>query len=427
MSKSAVNTQAMPVDDAAPSRPGFGSLLRISEFRALWLSGLLSLSGDQLARVALTVLVYDRTQSALLAAVTFATSIVPAFIGGVALSGLADRFPRRQFMIVVDVASCVLVAAMAVPGMPLAALLVLLFAVTTLGTPYIAARAGMLPDVLQGDRYVAGLAMLGSTAQVAQIVGSVAGGAAVALLGARGCLTVDAVTFAVSALLVAARVKRRPAARAARRETPPEGAESAARARRFDGLRTVLGGELRTWILLAWLGAFLAVPDGVVVPLSRSVGGGAVTAGVLLAVSAAGAVVGFTAVSKLPQQRQVRLVKPLAVASCAALALFALRLPAGGMAAVLVAVGLLACYQIPINALWVLATPPARRSQVSGIVNAGLALGQGGAMVAAGAVAEWIPVSDVVALSGALGAVLAAAVILGAVRGARPRSARAGR
>jgi hypothetical protein len=34
--------------------------------------------------------------------VAFAASVVPAFIGGLALSGLADRLPRRRVMIGAD-------------------------------------------------------------------------------------------------------------------------------------------------------------------------------------------------------------------------------------------------------------------------------------------------------------------------------------
>ena len=67
------------------SRPGFRDVFGLAEFRALWLAQMLSASGDQLARVALTVLVYDRTRSALLAAVTFAASVVPTFVGGIAV------------------------------------------------------------------------------------------------------------------------------------------------------------------------------------------------------------------------------------------------------------------------------------------------------------------------------------------------------
>ena len=87
-------------DQAA--RTLFRDVFAVAEFRALWMAQLLSVVGDQLARVALTVLVYDRTRSALLAAITFVVSIVPTFIGGITLSWLADRYPRRAVMIACD-------------------------------------------------------------------------------------------------------------------------------------------------------------------------------------------------------------------------------------------------------------------------------------------------------------------------------------
>src|SRR5713226_4738527 len=89
-------------------RATFRDVFAIGEFRALWLAQVLSVAGDQLARVALTLLVFDRTGSALLAAVTFAVSVVPAFIGGLVLSGLADRLPRRRVMIACDLIRVVL-------------------------------------------------------------------------------------------------------------------------------------------------------------------------------------------------------------------------------------------------------------------------------------------------------------------------------
>src|SRR5205814_6848380 len=77
----------------------FSEVFAVGEFRALWLAQILSVAGDQLARVALTLLVFDRTHSSLLAAVTFAASVIPTAVGGVTLSGLADRLPRREVMI----------------------------------------------------------------------------------------------------------------------------------------------------------------------------------------------------------------------------------------------------------------------------------------------------------------------------------------
>ena len=53
-----------------------------AEFRALFLAGVLSVAGDQLARVALSVLVFERTESAGLTALTYALTYVPDLVFG---------------------------------------------------------------------------------------------------------------------------------------------------------------------------------------------------------------------------------------------------------------------------------------------------------------------------------------------------------
>src|SRR6266704_4274286 len=189
----------------------FRDVFAVAEFRALWGAQLLSVIGDQLARVALTVLVYDRTRSALLAAITFVASIVPTFVGGVMLAWLADRYPRRGVMIVCDQARCALVLVMAIPGMPLAGMVALLFLVTLVGAPFTSARAAIYPDVLAGDRYVLGVAVTITTYQFAQVIGFAAGGAIVGFFGIRLSLIIDAVTYAVSALIIQAWIRSRPA------------------------------------------------------------------------------------------------------------------------------------------------------------------------------------------------------------------------
>src|SRR5260370_5561093 len=103
---------SVPESVPAPPKATFGAVFAIGEFRALWLAQILSVAGDQLARVALTVLVYDRTRSALLAAATYAASIVPTFLGGVMLGSLADRRPRPEVMIACGVVPCVPVPVM---------------------------------------------------------------------------------------------------------------------------------------------------------------------------------------------------------------------------------------------------------------------------------------------------------------------------
>ena len=198
----------------------FRDVFAVAEFRALWAAQLLSVIGDQLARVALTVLVYDRTRSALLAAVTFVASIVPTFVGGVMLAWLADRYPRRRVMIACDLVRCALVLVMAIPGVPLAGLVTLLFLVTLVGAPFTSARAAVYPDVLAGDRYVMGTAVTITTYQFAQVLGFAAGGATVGFFGTRLSLIIDAATFAVSALIVRAWIRSRPAPAPARTSRP---------------------------------------------------------------------------------------------------------------------------------------------------------------------------------------------------------------
>src|SRR2546430_11180257 len=90
-----------------------------AEFRTLFAAGVLSVAGDQLARVALSVLVFDRTDSAGLTALTYALTYVPDLLFGPLLAGVADRLPRPRVLIVTALTRAVLVAALAIQALPL--------------------------------------------------------------------------------------------------------------------------------------------------------------------------------------------------------------------------------------------------------------------------------------------------------------------
>ena len=380
----------------------------MGEFRALWLAQVLSVAGDQLARVALTLLVFDRTRSSLLAAITFAASVVPTFLGGLTLSGLADRWPRREVMIVCDLASAALVAAMAVPGVPIAVLVGLLFLVTMVSAPFTSARAALYPDILAGDRYVVGTAITLTTLQFAQVLGFAVGGAVVGLFGVRVSLLADAVTFTASAVIIRIWVRARPAARAESRSADDE------RVGRLTAIRLVLTDPaLRTPMLFGWLAAFYNVPEGVSAPLAASLGGGAVAVGLILAAQALGATIGAIAFSRLvTPARRVRWMGPLAVTACAILIAFVLHPPLLVTLAILGLSGVFDCYQLAANASFVRAAPTRYRSGVFGVAQAGMSLGQGTALIAAGAAAQVHSPSDVVAVGGAIGAICGVVIII---------------
>ena len=378
---------------------------------------MLSVAGDQLARVALTLLVYDRTHSALLAAVTFAASVVPAFIGGIVLSGLADRFPRRRVMIVCDLARVALVAIMAVSGIPIAVLVALLFLVTMIGAPFLSARAALYPDILTGDLYVLGTAVTLTTLQFAQVLGFAVGGALVGFFGVEVSLLIDAATFALSALITFVWVRSWPAVQAvADREA---GAEADTGGGLLAGLRLVFTSPaLRIPMLLGWLAGFYNIPEGVSAPLAAAVGGGAVAVGFILAAPALGATMGAIAFSRfVAPATRVRWMIPLAASACGVLVLFVFRPPLPIALMVLAVSGLFDCYQLAANASFVAATPARQRSQAFGIAQGGMSLGQGVAMIVAGALAERFAPDFVIAASGAVGAIAAIAIAF-----SRPRA-----
>jgi len=383
-------------------RPSFREVFAQPEFRVLWLSYVLSAAGDRLALVALTLLVYDRSKSPLLAAITFAAGFVPYLFGGMFLSGLADRLPRRSVMVTSDLLRCALVAAMLAPGVPLTAMIALLYVVTLLQPPYDASRSATVRDIMEGDRYALAMAVMGTSTRVVTVAGSAVGGLIVALFGARPALGADAATFIASALLIqfGLHARRPPAASEGRPD--PLGQLTA-------GVRLVFGDPaLRTLLGLGWLAAFYEVPEGLAAPYAGRLGGGAVAAGLLLATSQLGAAIStplFT--KKIGPLTRLRWMGPMAVLTCGILAVTILRPNLVVSMALFALSNSLAMYQIAANTAFVERIPNEKRGQAFGLANAGLVVGQGVAFAVAGAAAEVVPPSTVVALSGGIGAVIA--------------------
>jgi MFS family permease len=407
----------VPVAEAAAARRAtFRDVFAIGEFRWLWVAYLMSIAGDQLALVALTVLVYARTGSPLATAAAYTVGFLPWLIGGTTLAKLADRFPRRTVMISCDVTSMVLVGVMAVPVVPLWALIVLLFVVTLIDSPFRAARSAMMPDILPGDRYVLGTATMQTTNRTGRLLGFAVGGAIVGLVGARPAMAIDAATFAASALLLRSGVRHRPLP-----DHPGVGAKQGKR----DGsaFRLVFGDRtLRSLMLLGWLVPFYAVPEALAVPYAAHFGGGPSTAGLILAAGPFGSLMGTIAFSRLvdPPTR-LAWMRPLAVSCCAVLGLCALD-PALGLAlAIIAAAGALSAYQLAANAEFVTTVPSHRRGQAFGLANGGISVGQGLWFAVAGLGAEAIGPAKVIAASGAVGAAAALAIAV-SWRGHRPHA-----
>ncbi len=387
-------------------RPSYREVFAVSEFRALWLSFVLSALGDRLALVALTILVYARSKSPLLATITFAAGFLPYLLGSLGLSGLADRLPRRTVMVGCDASRALLVGVMLIPRMPLGVLIALLYLVTTIQPPFDAARSASVRDVMAADRYPLAIAVIQSTSRVVVVGGSAVGGLVVALFGAWPALAADALTFVASGLLVAFFTRFRPAAAAS--------AGQNALAALGAGFRLVFGDPaLRTLICLGWLAAFYELPEGLAAPYAAKLGGGAVAAGLLIATSQLGAAVATPFFTKrIGPLTRLGWMGPMAVLSCAILAAAAFGPSLPVSMAIFALSNVFAMYQIAANTAFVERLPNESRAQAFGLANAGLLVGQGAAWALAGAAAEVVPPSTVIAVGGGLGALVAGALAL---------------
>ncbi|RDI32065.1 MFS transporter [Lentzea flaviverrucosa] len=398
--------------------PGYRDLARDREFRALVVAHVVSVAGDQFARVALTVHVYDRTASASLTALTYALTFLPDLIGGPLLSGLADRFARKEVMVAADLVRAALLLLMAVPGLPLWLLAALLVLVQLAGAPHGAARAALLPQILPDQRYPMGQAVLGTLTQAAQVAGFVGGGALVALLGPALVLVADATTFLIAALLTGVFLLDRPAPQSPHARAWP--------ADLVGGARLVWGDRrLRALVALACVSGFYITGEALAAPYSAQIGAGPAGVGAIFGAYAAGAAAGMLLVARLDERRQLRLMPWLAIAACAVL------VPAALRPGLVVSVGLFAlsgaasAYHLVANTSFVRSVPDSSRGQAFGLAVTALRVSQGVGVALAGVAAERIAVHLVIAAAGALGVLAAGgAAVVWWVSGSRSNASR---
>ncbi len=392
-----------------------------------------SILGDQLARVSLSILVFDRTGSASATALVYALTYLPAIVGGIVLGGIGDRFPRRIVMVVTDLVRAGLFAAMAVPQVPLPALMALLAVAVFLGPAFVSAEVSYLASRLSPAAFRAGTGLRMISGQLAQVAGFALGGVAVAALGARSALLVDAATFALSACLVlsapaAARRGRHVAARrATQRPRGPASARGAAHRAPGEAaepppekvsIRTVLAiPRVAPLLALSALAGVFIIPEGLAVPFAAGVGAGSFETGLLLAAIPLGGAVGAFVLIRLVPATGRETAAGLMAIGCGlplipTVAISSWQLAAGCW----FLSGLLAAYQIEVLSALMRATPDAARSRLVGVGSSILLGAQGVGLILAGLLADAAGSGETVAVAGGVGALGALVLALRAFR-----------
>ena len=308
-------------------------------------------------------------------------------------------------MILSDLGRFALIALAAVPGLPLPVLLLLIFASAMLAPPFQAARSALLPRILTGDRYVIGLSAQSIASQTAQMLGYAVGGTIAAVNG-HAALLINALSFGVSALLLWRGVRPRPAA------TGPVVRRSLLR-ETGDGVRLVFGHRVMRPIALVVFGsvAILIVPEALAAAWAADLGGGSVTAGLLMAALPIGNLVGALSVRALAPARRLRLVKPLLLASPSMLVPALVDPPAAVVFLLGVCTGVTATVLVPLNGLFVSVLPQDFRARAFGVMQGGMQVSYAVAVLTTGALAELLSVPVMVGAWGVCGLVVMATAV----------------
>ncbi len=412
-------TATLPEVPAPTSaRATYGGLLRRGEFRALFLAHAVSMLGTMVAEVALTVLIFRRTGSPALAALTFTVGFLPFLFGGALFSGLVDRWPARRTMVSCDLLSAAVFTLMALPGLPVAGLLGLAFAGGLIMPVFAGTRTALLPQLLgSGSTYMLGRGLMRIVAQGSQVIGYALGGLLLAVVGSRTALLIDAGSFVVSSVVV----------RTGIRAHAPVGRASSSLVRdSLRGVRSVLVHRpTRHLLLFRWLVPACAIaPEALAAPYVHALHGSQQAIGLYLAATPAAMVVTDLIAGRLLGRRVDRRYIALGGLMTTAPLLAFVALPGVGVAmALLVVVGIGYWHDLPLDVLLLDTAPEGLQARALAVDQSGLMFVQGLAFGVWGAAGQLLSLRVAITIAGACGVAVVLAW-LWASRGGLPCKSR---
>jgi MFS family permease len=180
--------------------------LQERDFRFLWLAGLLSDAGDWMLLIALPIVVYGLTGSALGTSVAFIAELVPGIVLSPFAGRLADRADRRRVMLVVTVLQALALLPLLLVGgdSGLAIVYAVIVVQASLATVFDPSKNALLPTLLHPDKLVSGNSLIALNEGVGRLVGGPLGGLLLAAGHLRVIVIADAVSFVGAAALIAA-------------------------------------------------------------------------------------------------------------------------------------------------------------------------------------------------------------------------------
>ena len=395
-------------------RATYGALLATRGAPQLFGLSLANVLGTSLQILALSVFVYDQTQSALWSSAAFAAGFLPQLLGGALLTSLADRWPTKPLLAAGAAVRALVAALLAVGHLGAGPAIALVAAVAVFQPVPSAAQSALVARLLHGELYVLGRSVFNVISYAAQLAGLAAGGAAVALLGDEGAFAVAAGIQVLGLIGIVALPRLGRPAPATDRWHPRE---------TWHGNAALLAdGVVRRILISWWLPSMLLVAgESLVVAYVGESHGSASHTGLLLAAFPAGAAVGDLVVGRwLPPRWRRRSVPWLLALVGAGLLPLAWHPPVAVAVACLAAASVGSSYQLGGQQAFLDAVPADRQALAFGLLGTGMMGFQGLGPVISGAIADVVGAG--VTITGAGVAILLSVAFVGKVPDVRPRA-----
>ena len=192
--------------NSAPAQVGYIDLLRRNRsFRQLWLGQVVSQMGDWFDTIALYTIILRLTGSGRDVGLLMVARFVPSFFFGPISGVIADRFSRQRIMIVSDILRAVVVLGFLLVRRPDQLWIIYVLTVFQLGlsTFFEPAKTAAIPSIVEDRELVAANAISSVTWSAMLTIGAAIGGFITSLFGTNVAFVLDAVTYLLSAALIA--------------------------------------------------------------------------------------------------------------------------------------------------------------------------------------------------------------------------------
>src|SRR5882762_5479427 len=187
----------------------FGSYVRLlrdnRNFRCLWAAQIVSEIGDWFYTLSIYSLLLQLTGHASSVALALVLQVLPQTFVGPTAGVVNDRIRRKHVMIAADLMRAVIVLSMLLVRSRGTVWLVypLLLLETIMAAFFEPARSSVIPNITRRDDVIVANTLSSTTWSMNLVLGATLGGIVAALLGRDAVFVLNALSFLVSALLIA--------------------------------------------------------------------------------------------------------------------------------------------------------------------------------------------------------------------------------